>query len=412
MLRRHLSHRAPEPSARRQLVAVTGPLQAGKTTLAKELYPQLRYLDLESEPEQNRLRELGAEEWTQAVGPAVLDEMQKLPELAAKVRWAWDEGELDFSVLLGSFRLLSLEPIREVLAGRVFLYELWPLTVAELTPFYGGPMEDEPLVARIVRTPQGVGDLVAPFARSMVGTRAEASQAALLHFLEWGGLPALLDCPFGERRPRLEACQATYLDDLSDIVRVRNRKAFSTFHRLAASGAGDVISYSALARKIDVPVTTVRLYAEYLELSYQSMRLPAYPGPRLTKLPKLLWLDPGIQRAVSGQIAGLAPHQYENAVICQILFTLWSLGLRVRACFLKTHSGLEVDLVLEPEGHLLAFEVKAQERVTRGDAAPIEEARSIFGERYRAGIIVYRGQRAEQLTETVYAVPDWILLGY
>ncbi|MCP4658619.1 MAG: ATP-binding protein [bacterium] len=412
MLRRYLSRRAPGPSARRQLVAVTGPPHAGKTTLAKELYPDLRYLDLEAEQEHNRLRDLGAEEWTQAVGPAVLDELQKLPELADKVRWAWDEGELDFSVLLGSFRILSIEPIREALAGQVFLYELWPLTVAELAPFYGGPTEDVPLVARMIRTPEGVRDLLAPYEAGMVGTRAEAAQAALLHLLEWGGLPALLDCPLGERIPWIESCQSTYLDDLSDIVRVRNRKAFSTIRRLAAAGAGDVFSYSALARKIGVPVTTVRLYVEYLELSYQSMLLPAYSGPRLAKLPKLLWLDSGVQRAVSGQTAGLADHQYENAVICQILFTLWNLGLRVRACFLKTHSNLEVDLVLEPEGHLLAFEVKAQERVSREDAAPIEEARSVFGERYRAGIIVYRGQRVEQLTETVYAVPDWILLGY
>lgn len=412
LLRRYLSQRAPGPSDRRQLVAVTGPPYAGKTTLAKELYPELGYVDLKSEHEQNRLRDLGPEEWATAVGPAVLDEMQKIPGLAQKVRWAWDEGELDFSVLLGSFRILSLEPIREALAGRVLLCELWPLTVAELAPYYGGPREDAPLVARMIRTPQGIRDLLAPFETGMTGTRAEAMQAALIHLLEWGGLPALLECPIAERIPWLQSRQSTYLDDLSDVVRVRNREVFSTICRLAASGAGDVFSYSALSRKIGTAVTTVRLYVEYLELSYQSMLLPAYPGPRLTKLPKLLWLDSGGQRVVSGQIGGVADHQYENTVICQILFTLWSLGLRVRACYLKTHSGLEVDLILEPEGHLLAFKVKAQDWVTREDAAPIEEVRSVFGERFRAGIIIYRGQRAERLTETVFAVPDWILLGY
>jgi len=414
LLRRYLTRRAPNPSAGRRLVAVTGPLHAGKTTLAKELYPGLRYLDLESAQAQNRLRELTAEEWTRAVGPALLDELQKLPELAEKLREAWEEeeGALEFSVLLSSFRILSLEPIRETLAGQVSLYELWPLTVAELAPFYGGLTVELPLIARLIRTPQEFPKLLAPFAETMGGTRAEAVQAALVHILEWGGLPALLERPMGERIPWLQERQSTFLDDLSDVVRVRNRKAFSTFYRLAATAAGEIFSYSALARAVGVPITTLRLYVEYLELSYQSMLLPAYPGPRLVKLPKLLWLDSGVQRAVSGQIGALSAQQYENAVICQILFTLWSLGLRVRACFLKSNAGLAVDLVLEPEGYVLTFLVKATERVAREDAAPLEEVRSIFGERYGGGIVVYRGPRAEQLTEMVYAVPDWILLGY
>jgi len=50
--------------------------------------------------------------------------------------------------------------------------------------------------------------------------------------------------------------------------------------------------------------------------------------------------------------------------------------------------------------------------VSPRDARSIERARGVLGERYRAGVVVYRGERVERLTETVYAVPDWWLLGF
>jgi predicted AAA+ superfamily ATPase len=52
--------------------------------------------------------------------PAVLDEAQKAPDVFEKLKWAYDEGQLDYSVLLGSSRILLLDRVRESLAGRVF----------------------------------------------------------------------------------------------------------------------------------------------------------------------------------------------------------------------------------------------------------------------------------------------------
>jgi predicted AAA+ superfamily ATPase len=97
----------------------------GKTTLARDLYENsFRYLNLDSPGERSRLSLVPAEGWHQSVGPAILDEVQKAPLLLEKVKWAYDEGQLDFSVLLGSSRITLLEQVRESLAGRVFLYEL------------------------------------------------------------------------------------------------------------------------------------------------------------------------------------------------------------------------------------------------------------------------------------------------
>jgi hypothetical protein len=416
MLSRLLADRLPRSAPPRRLVVMTGARQVGKTTLARELYGDLLYLNLDSPGERDRLAGVPAEGWAKTVGPAVLDEVQKTPDALEKIKWAYDAGALDFSVLLGSSRILLLDQVRESLAGRVFLYELWPLTVAELASWYGGDLCRRPLVVQLVAEPERALARLSEVAGTKVGPAVGAAQSAVRHLLEWGGLPALLEYQGDDRLEWLESYQATYLErDLADLARLRDLEAFVTCHRLAALRAGCLLSYSDLARDAGVPVTTVRRYLRYLELSYQTLRLPPWagnPAVRLVKTPKLVWFDLGVQRVLSGQLRGLTGEQYETAVVGQILTTLQALGARAESSFLRTAGKLEVDLILEPQDALLAFEVKGRGEVSPRDARSIERARGVLGERYRAGVVVYRGERVERLTETVYAVPDWWLLGF
>jgi len=394
---------------------LTGARQVGKTTLARALYgSELRYLNLDSPGERERLKAVPAEAWGKVVGPAVLDEVQKAPGLLDKIKWAYDEGNLAFSVLLGSSRILLLEQVRESLAGRVFLYELWPLTVGELVPLYDGTVPKEPLIASLMADLPGLAGRLVALQDGVVGPQVGAAQAALQHSLEWGGLPALLQYPVEERRDWLDAYQATYLErDLADLANLRDLEAFANCHRLAALRAGRILIYSELARDAGLPVTTVRRYLRYLDLSFQTFHLPAWagnPSVRLIKAPKLIWFDSGVQRALSGEIGGLRGEQYENAMIAQILITLRNLGVRTEASYFRTSGGLEVDLILERQEGLLGVEFKARPKVDARDATPLEQARRVLGDRYRGGLVVYRGDQVLQLTETVFGVPDWLLL--
>jgi uncharacterized protein len=416
MLPRILTSRLPHPSGPRRIVVLTGARQVGKTTLARALYGgELRYLNLDSPGERDRLRGVPAEAWGRVVGPAVLDEVQKSPGLLDKVKWAYDEGDLPFSVLLGSSRILLLEQVRETLAGRVFLYELWPFTVCELAPHFGGTCPAEPLIAGLMADPSGMAGRLRSLQDGIVGPQAGAAQAAVQHILEWGSMPALLQYPAEDRRQWLDAYQATYLErDLADLAQLRDLEAFTLCHRLASLRAGQILSYSELSRDAGLPVTTVRRYLRYLELSYQTLHLPAWagnPSVRLIKSPKLIWFDSGVQRALSGEIGGLRGEQYESTLIAQILITLWSLGTRLEASYLRTSGGLEVDLLLERQDGILAFEFKSRPRVDARDATGLERARRVLGDRYRGGLVIYRGDQVLQLTETVFAVPDWVLLG-
>ncbi|MQA91114.1 MAG: DUF4143 domain-containing protein [Gemmatimonas sp.] len=128
---------------------------------------------------------------------------------------------------------------------------------------------------------------------------------------------------------------------------------------------------------------------------YQTFTLPAWsrnPSVRLIKSPKLIWFDAGVQRALSGEIGGLSGTQYESFLVGQVLTTLWSLRMRYEASYLRTSGGLEIDLILESQGGLLALEFKNRPTVGCHDAASIERARRLLGERFRAGIVVYRGE--------------------
>lgn len=414
MLLRSLARRLPAADAGRRLVVLTGARQVGKTTLARGLYGgALRYLNFDSAGERERAGAVPAEGWGRAVGPAILDEVQKVPAVFEKVKWAYDEGQIGFSVLLGSSRILLLDQVRESLAGRTFLYELWPLTACELAPFFGDALPEPPLIGRLAGQPERAGGVLAALESGVVGPQAGAAQAAVGHLLEWGGMPPLLQYPPEERLSWLDAYQTTYLErDLADLAQLRNLDAFAACHRLAALRAGQILSYSELARDAALPVSTVRRYLRYLELSYQTFSLPAWSdnaGSRLVKAPKLIWIDAGIQRILAGQTAGLRGEQYESAMIAQSLTTLWNLGTRVRPSYLRTAGGLEVDLILETEAGLLAVEIKARP-ATRHDAAPIEKARRFFGDRLRAGIVLCRGQGVERLAESTWAVPDWLWL--
>lgn len=416
MLERQLAQRLPGSAPPRRLVVVTGARQVGKTTLARYLYEQnLRYVNLDSPGERSRLAGIPAEGWAASVGPAVLDEVQKAPALLDKVKWSYDEGALDFTVLLGSSRLFLLERVRESLAGRVFLYDLWPLTVSELMPWFDGPPVRRPFLLRIL---DSLGRWPAAFedaAPVLAGKPAGTAQAAMKHLLDWGGLPPLLEYPASDRMAWLDAYHATYLErDLRDIARLRDLDTFSICHRLAALRAGRILSFSDLARDAAIPVTTVRRYLRYLDLSYQTLLLPAWsgnPSVRLVKAPRLIWLDAGVQRSLSGQFEGLTGEQYESTIVAQCHITLSNHGSRARLSYLRTSGGLEVDLLIEVPAGILAIEFKARDRVDRGAARGIERARRILGDRLRGGLVVYRGTEVELLSAGVFAVPDWVLLG-
>lgn len=403
---RWLSTRLPT-SGRRRLVVLTGARQTGKTTLAKRLYPRLRYLNLDSIEEREAVRALPTAAWAKTVGPAVLDEAQKEPVVFDKVKFAYDDGSLLFSAILGSSRILLLDRVRETLAGRTFVYELWPLMLSEIRSPADSP--EAPLFDRLLTAPASFAETLAGEPPRLFGEEANSRTEALRHLSEWGGMPELLVLDDRERREWLRSYQQTWLErDLKDLVRVSDLLPFRTLQRLAMLRTAELLHYAELARDAALGVTTVRRYLEYLRLSYQVVLLPPY-GRNLTsatvKTPKIHWTDLGLLRREIGASGPLTGPMFETLVVGEAHKWIETMGRDARLSFYRTRSGREVDLLVSLPSGVIGIEVKNRARVARRDASALRALAAALDSEWVGGLVVHRGEEVTEMEPGIWAVP-------
>jgi hypothetical protein len=374
------------------------------------------YLSLDAPDERLRLAADPVRRLDHGSRLVILDEVQKQPGLLDAVKLLADRGEGRRFLLLGSAQILLLRQVRESLAGRAALLELWPLGLVERVDDDQAPpsgldliwREGEMAVSRMADEPPSADQ-----ARLWRG-RAED------HFL-WGGYPALEPMPPEERRAWLRDFRRTYLErDLADLGRVADLDQFALAQNLLAARTAGLLSYSEVARELGVAVNTVKRYARFLEISYQIVLLrPLLPtvAARLVKSPKLYWTDPALARLLAEQAGAENGAMFETAILDELLrWSSWQ-PEPPSLHFFRTHAGREVDFVLHAPDRVVAIEVKAGQRAHRTDARPLSEVlgtvaiRGVARDARRLGIVVTRGREVEPLGPGVWAVPDWRLFG-
>ena len=391
---RWLSTRLPG-SEKRRIVVLTGARQTGKTTLARKTWPDLLYLNLDDLEERERIREVAAPAWGRTVGPGLLDEAQKEPSVFEKVKFAFDAGELDFSVLLGSSQILLLKKVRETLAGRTFLYELWPLMPSEIrSPAHRPP--PPPLLDKILKTQNRLEEVLEKEPQVLTGRESTERKESLAWLALWGGMPELLRLSEEDRRLWLRSFRQTFLErDLSDLARLSDLDPFQKLQRLAMLRTGCILSHSELARDGSLSPSTVRRYLEYLRISYQVTLLPPWRTnltSRIVKSPKLYWCDLGILRQATRQWGPLTGPLFETLVVSEIQKWCSTMALDVELFFYRTRSGMEVDLLVETSQGILGFEIKKGENPGPGDFAPLRKVAQALGERWLGGAVIYGGE--------------------
>ena len=383
-------------SSTRRVVVLTGARQTGKTTLCKQIYGALNYINLDSPENRDTLRELASAGWASTVGNAVIDEAQKEPSVFDKVKYAYDGGDVNFTVLTGSSQILLLKKIRESLAGRAYFFELWPLMQCELnmSPETAGSVEilldkliSKPNVSNVLETVPGV----------LLDADDYAYRRAEEHMIRWGGMPALLPLPEQERWQWLKNYGYTYLErDLGDLARLDDLLPFRKFQKLAALRSGALLNYSELARDSSLSVDTARRYLEYLNISYQVLLLQPYHKnltSAVVKTPKLYWTDIGILRQMTGFKGDVTGQLYETMVVGEMVKWIRTRQHKTTLYFYRTRSGMEVDLLLETEYGLIGIEIKSRESVSNKDIRTLGEIAKKLGENWRGGMIVYRGKK-------------------
>lgn len=407
--------------ARWPITVITGARQTGKTTLVRDLLPGSGtfpsvYFSLDDPDERLRLAADPVRRLDHGTHLVILDEVQKQPGLLDAVKLLVDRKKGHRFLLLGSSQILLLRQVRETLAGRATLLELWPLALAERVEGQEVPRTG---LDRIWQ--EGDSGL-----RRLTGEAPSAETARLWRdradeHLLWGGYPGLEPLQEEDRRAWLRDFRRTYLErDLADLGQVANLDQFALAQNLLAARTAQLLSYSEVSRELGVAVNTIRRYIRFLEISYQVFLLrPLLPTvtARLVKSPKLYWTDPGLARLLADRMSLDDGPLFETTVLAELLRWLSWQADPPRLHFYRTHGGREVDLVLHSAQSLLALEVKVSKKAHPGDARPLVDLLETVrvpgigrGAR-RLGLVVTRGRELEPLAPHVWAIPDWHLFG-
>ena len=374
------------------------------------------YISFDDPVARSQYAQLSAQEWYHAYPRAILDEIQKLPSMTETIKAVHDTFEDSRYILTGSSQILLMENVRESLAGRASLFELYPLTLPEMiTRSWDTPIEPSPLV-RWLQEPESTADIFSgiPQASPQYTVAVDVFQ----NYLPFGGMPALSTGGINEtdKRDWLHDYIRTYLQkDVRDLGNIRELEPFTLAQQAAAQHTGCLINFSDLGRRASINSVTAKRFRNYLEISYQIILLRPWfrnPNKRLSKAPKLHFLNPGIQRALVQRTGELTGREFESAVIAEIIKQIKNARLNIQLYHLRTPDGREVDLLLEaPEGYI-PIEIKQSREVSPVDARHFRGLESILDKPILGHLVISQDPVIKTFDEQTFALPAaWLLCG-
>ncbi len=399
---RHAQSLVLDALADTRVVFIGGARQVGKSTLARGVARGERPAE-EFSLDRRATRETALADPEGFVagldGPVLIDEIQRAPDLLLAIKDAVDRDLTPGQFLLtGSANLITARKVKDALTGRMETVPLWPLAQSEIRG------TDANLVdALFAGEPPRI-------AGAVVG------RDAFVEIVAAGGYPEAR-LRSGRRRAQWFA---SYLDttldrDLREISDARKLDEIPRLLRLLASQAANVLSYRAVASKLDLTHDTVREYVGLLQTIFLVRLLPAWRpgiGAREAHAPKAYLIDSGLlahllgaderRIAADDQVTGKV---LENFVVIEVLkHSDWA-RTDTRAYHYRQREE-EVDLVLESRaGEIVAIEVKAAASVGRRDIRALEKLRDGNGERFRAGIVLCACAQTIPLGKRLWAVP-------
>lgn len=359
MIQRDLAPRLLDAASRFPAVTLTGPRQSGKSTLCRALFPHHGYANLEA-PD---TREFASSDprgfLARYPEGAVIDEVQRVPELPSYLQGEIDEDPRPGRwILTGSQNFALLNSVNQSLAGRSAVLHLLPLTHQEVARFPDHPETPELAVVT-------------------------------------GGYPRIHDR--GIPAPEwLASYVATYVErDVRSESNIADLVAFQRFLSLCAGRTAQVINYSGLAADAGISQPTAKAWMSVLEASFVLFRVPSFnpnTRKRVTKSPRMHFYDTGLACWLLGirTPEQLSTHPlrgalFETWVVSEVLKHRTNLGEPPSMSFYRDASGIEADLVVERPGRPLLVEAKS---------ARTAPPRLFDGLRRAAGVI---GMEAEPL---------------
>ena len=351
-------------------VTVTGPRQSGKTTLCRDAFPDLRYVNLEAPDQRAFAQEDPRGFLAEIEGGAIIDEVQRVPDLLSYLQVFADERRANgLFVLTGSQHFQLSDAIAQSLAGRTGLLRLLPFSMAEV-----------------------------------VGMGAELRLNEILHA---GFYPRIHDQGLSPQQALGDYFETYVERDLRTIGQVRNLGAFQSFVRICAGRVGSLLNLSALGADAGVSHATAKEWLSLLETSYIAFPLrPLHANltKRLVKAPKLYFYDVGlaayligVERADQIPTHPLRGALFENAVVVEALKHRFNLGERSNLSFFRDRRGLECDLLYGTDERMLAIEAKAGATISSDYFTAINRVADLLPN-VAARALVYGGSERQKRT--------------
>ena len=397
---RRIEQRLAEALLDTPVVLLAGPRQAGKTTLVRQLAAKgLRYLTLDDE-----LTLLAARAdpvgLIRSLDRAVIDEIQRAPQLLLAIKKSVDEDRRPGRFLLtGSANLMALPLVADSLAGRMETLSLLPLSQTEIEGHSANWIDQA-------------------FAGQLLKTDALALGDALTDRVLRGGYPEAITRDSAKRRM---AWARQYVDaliqrDVRDVAGIDKLDQLPRFLNALAQTAGQMCNYSQLAGQVGLDGKTAARYAGVFETMYLLKRVDVWARNRLSrvvKTPKLQFIDAGLlamlmnlgieevrrDRSRFGQVL-------ETFVFGELLKHTTSAEGDYQLLYYRDADKVEVDIVIEnAAGQLVGVEVKASATVKASDLRGLRKLASLAGDQFKMGVLLYDGAETLPLGDGVWAAP-------
>ena len=364
-------------------VAVVGPRQSGKTTLCRAVFPQKPYVSLENPDTLEFATSDPRGFLSQFKSGAILDEVQRAPQLFSYLQQVLDETKKKgLFILTGSNNFLLQQNITQTLSGRIAYIQLLPLSLQELKE------------SKKIKT------------------------GYTWHILS-GGYPEVI-------AKKINPADwyghyiTTYVErDVRQLKNISNLSKFIKLLKLCAGRTGQLLNLTALSNDCGIDQKTVAAWLSVLQSSFIIYLLKPYHtnfNKRITKTAKLYFYDTGVACSLLGisnakQITTHAAKGalFENLVISELLKERFNAGAADNLYYWRDKTGNEVDVLMDNAGKLTAIEMKAGETISTDFFKGIEYFSSLKTGAVQK-LLIYGGNQEQKRSNGIIVKP-WNNLG-
>lgn len=366
-------------------VLVTGARQVGKTTMLKHLAAgQSRtYVTMDNTMARTLAKSDPVLFFQTYKPPIIIDEIQKAPELFEQIKIMCDDSEeRGLFWLTGSQQYKMMKNVRETLAGRIGILELYSLSKNEVEG---------------VTFPNEL-DFSLPCLLTRQSFNKKNDIVEVFEHVWRGGMPAALWADAEQRQEYFNSYIETYLmRDVAEEGGITDTVRFRKFLNACAALVSEQVNYKTLAEAADISQPTAKEWMRLLQGLGIIYLLPPYANnelKRLVKTPKLYFCDTGLcaylsmwltrDTLMNGAASG---HYFENHVIIELLKNFSYASSKVNLTYYRDSNAKEIDVFVEQNGVIHPLEIKKSANPDRREVKKYALIDKVKAERGSGGII-------------------------